>query len=122
MKLVNSSKAPAAVGPYSHAVEANGFLFISGQLPMKDGALIEDVKKATEQCITNAKYILEEAGMSLENVVKTTVLLSDINLFKDMNEVYAKFFTDHKPARAAYEVANLPLGAVVEIEFIACKG
>lgn len=119
MKIINSEKVPAAIGPYSQAVLSGGLLFVSGQLPIVDGELVDEIKEATRACIMNAKAIIEKAGGTLENVVKTTVLMRDINQFAQMNEVYADFFSDHKPARAAYQVANLPKLAVVEIEFIA---
>ena len=124
-KIIATKNAPAAVGPYSQAVLAGNNLFISGQLPMDPitGKFVsEDVAEQTEQSLKNMGAILEEAGMSFDNVVKTTVLLADIKDFLAMNEVYAKFFNEPYPARAAFEVANLPLGARVEIEAVAYKG
>lgn len=123
-KVIATKNAPAAVGPYSQAVLAGDNLFISGQLPMDPitGKFVsEDVAEQTEQSLKNMAAILEEAGMSFDNVVKTTVLLADIKDFLAMNEVYAKFFNEPYPARAAFEVANLPLGARVEIEAVAYK-
>jgi 2-iminobutanoate/2-iminopropanoate deaminase len=122
-KIISTNKAPQAIGPYSQAVLVNGQLYISGQLPVdvNTGKFPEGIQAQTEQALNNVKAILEEAGFSLKDVVKTTVLLKDINDFKDMNEVYAKFYTENQPARAAYEVANLPLGASIEIETIAVK-
>ena len=123
-KIISTSKAPAAVGPYSQAVEANGFLFVSGQVPLspESGKVTEGgIKEQTEQVISNIREILKEAGYELSDVVKTTVLLSDIGFFKDMNEVYARYFGDEKPARAAFAVKDLPLGVLVEIETIAAK-
>ncbi|GAU77437.1 RidA family protein [Fusibacter sp. 3D3] len=125
LKIIATEKAPAAVGPYSQAVMAGGFVYVSGQLPLipGKGELVKgDIKLATKQSLENAKAILEEAGASFKDVVKVTVLLNDITQFADMNAVYAEYFTDHKPARAAFEVANLPLGADVEIEMIAYIG
>lgn len=119
VKMIFSDKAPAAVGPYSHATTNGNMIFVSGQLPIKDGALLADVKEATRQCIENGRAVLREAGVDLGNVMKTTVFLSDMANFAAMNEVYAEYFSEHKPARSAFQVAALPLGAVVEIEFIA---
>ncbi|MBM7560742.1 RidA family protein [Fusibacter tunisiensis] len=124
LKPISTSKAPAAVGPYSQGMQAGSFIYVSGQLPINpsNGELIkEDIKLATKQSLENAKAILEEAGASLNDVVKVTVFLADMRQFADMNSVYAEYFTDHKPARAAFEVANLPLYADVEIEMIAYK-
>ncbi len=124
INIIATEKAPAAVGPYSQGTEAGGFVYVSGQVPLnpEKGELVKgDIKAATHQSLTNAKAILEEAGCTLEDVVKVTVLLNDINDFADMNSVYAEYFSNHKPARAAFEVANLPLGADVEIEMIAYK-
>ncbi|PID29869.1 MAG: reactive intermediate/imine deaminase [Candidatus Cloacimonadota bacterium] len=124
-KIIATEKAPKAVGPYSQAVIAGENLFISGQLPIDPATskfVSEDVAEQTEQCLKNMGEILKEAGMNYDNVVKTTVLLADIKDFVAMNEVYAKFFTENFPARAAFQVANLPLGARVEIEAVAYKG
>ena len=123
-KIISSKSAPAAIGPYSQAVEANGMLFISGQLPIDvaTGAFVEGgVKEQTKKSLENIGAILSEAGMSFENVVKTTVFLNDMNDFAAMNEVYAAFFTSDCPARAAFQVVKLPNGALVEIEAIAAK-
>jgi 2-iminobutanoate/2-iminopropanoate deaminase len=122
LEKVSTKKAPAAVGPYSQAMKAGDFVYVSGQLPMNPETgemLTGSIKEQTRQSLENAKAILEEAGTSLVNVVKTTVFLQDMNDFADMNGVYAEFFTDHKPARAAVEVAKLPLGADVEIQMVA---
>lgn len=119
IKAIHSEKAPAAVGPYSQAITDGKVMFLSGQLPMKNGVLETEIRQATENCIENGKAILEEAGLSLKHVMKTTVFLKDMADFAAMNEVYGKYFSDHKPARSAIQVAALPLGAVVEIEFIA---
>ena len=122
-KIISTQKAPQAIGPYSQAVLVNGQLYISGQLPVdvNTGEFPKGIQAQTKQALNNVKAILEEAGFSLKDVVKTTVLLKDINDFKDMNEVYAQFYKENPPARAAYEVANLPMGASIEIETIAIK-
>lgn len=122
-KIISTDKAPKAIGPYSQAVYLNGQLYISGQLPInpETGKMPEGIKAQTEQALKNIKAILEEAKFTLDDVVKSTVLLKDINDFAAMNEVYATFYTSKPPARAAYEVANLPLGALVEIETIAIR-
>ncbi|OJV64512.1 MAG: hypothetical protein BGO41_12950 [Clostridiales bacterium 38-18] len=124
LKIISTENAPAAVGPYSQAIEAAGFVYVSGQLPLipGKGELVKgDIKAATKQSLENAKAILEAAGCTFSDVVKVTVLMNDITQFADMNQVYAEYFTEHKPARAAYEVANLPLLADIEIEMIAYK-
>lgn len=123
-KIIASPKAPAAVGAYSQATEANGTLYISGQLPINatTGKIVEGgVKEQTKQVLENVKYILEEAGYTLDDVVKSTCLLSDIANFKDFNEVYASFYTENPPARAAFAVKDLPMGVMIEIETIAVK-
>ncbi len=122
LKKVHTNNAPAAVGPYSQAMIAGDFVYVSGQLPInpETGKMVTtSIKDQTRQSLENAKAILKEAGTTLENVVKTTVFLQNMGDFGDMNEVYAEFFTDHKPARAAFEVAKLPLGADVEIQMVA---
>lgn len=123
-KAIITAKAPAAIGPYSQAIEANGFVYASGQLPIDpatgqfpDGG----IKEQTRQSLLNAQAILKEAGLDLTNVVKTTVLLADIADFAAMNDVYAEFFTQPFPARSAFAVKALPKGALVEIECIAAK-
>ena len=123
-KVINSPKAPKAIGPYSQAIEANGTLYISGQLPIdvNTGKFVEGgVKEQTEQCLKNIGYILEEAGYTFDNVVKSTCLLGDMSYFDDMNEIYAKYYKTDCPARAAFAVKALPMGAMVEIETIAVK-
>ena len=121
MKVVSTSNAPAAIGPYAQAIAANGIVFTSGQLPIDPatGAFPEGIAAQTKQSLTNIKNILESDGLSMANVVKTTVLLNNIADFGAMNEVYATFFEGACPARAAFEVAALPKGALVEIEAIA---
>ena len=124
MKAISTKNAPAAIGTYSQAIEAGGMVFASGQLPINPatGAFPEGgIKEQTRQSILNAEAILKEAGCSLANVVKTTVLLADIADFAAMNEVYASFFSEPFPARAAFAVRDLPKGALVEIEMIAAK-
>lgn len=123
-KIIHSPKAPKAIGPYSQAVEANGTLYISGQIPVdvNTGKFVEGgIKEQTEQVLKNVGYILEAAGYTYDNVVKTTCLLSDIANFAAMNEVYAQFYKTECPARAAFAVKSLPMGALVEIETIAVK-
>ena len=124
MKAISTTKAPAAIGPYSQAIEANGFVYASGQLPIDPttGQFPEGgIKEQTRQSLTNAQNILMEAGIDLSHVVKTTVFLSDIANFAAMNEVYAEFFSEPFPARSAVAVKDLPKGALVEIEVIAVK-
>lgn len=123
-KALNTSNAPAAIGPYSQAIETGGMIFLSGQLSIdpSTGAFPEGgIKEQTRQSLLNAKAILESEGLDLSNVVKTTVLLSDIANFADMNEVYAEFFGQPFPARSAFAVKDLPKGALVEIECIAAR-
>lgn len=121
-KIIKTDKAPGAVGPYSQAVVSGGFVFTSGQLPMDPGTgkFVEGgVKEEARQCLENVRAILEAAGTSLDKVVKATVFLTDIKDFAAVNEVYASFFREGPPARSAFQVAALPLGARVEIEMIA---
>lgn len=123
-KPIATAGAPAAIGPYSQAVQAGNTVYVSGQLPIDPatGAFAgADIAAQTQQSLANIRAILEEAGMTMANVVKTTVLLADINEFATMNAVYAQFFTQPYPARAAFQVAALPKGAKVEIEAIAVK-
>ncbi len=120
---ISTSNAPAAIGPYSQAISTGNFLFISGQIPVNpaDGTIPEGIKAQTAQSIANIKAILAEAGMTFDNVVKTTVFLSDMNNFVPMNEVYAENFTAPFPARSAVAVKDLPKQVLVEIETIASK-
>ena len=121
---IHTENAPAAIGPYSQAIQAGNTIYVSGQLPIDPttGAFAgNDIATQTRQSLTNIKAILAEAGADMSNVVKTTVLLADIGEFAAMNAVYAEFFAEPYPARAAYQVANLPKGAKVEIEAIAVK-
>lgn len=116
-----TSQAPAAIGPYSQGVKAGNILFTSGQLPLNptSGELITDIKAATRQSLENVKAILVAGGASLEDVVKVTVFLRDMNDFSDMNEVYEAYFPDRSPARSAVQVACLPKDAIIEIEAVA---
>ena len=123
-KIILTDTAPAVIGPYSQAVEANGFVFVSGQLPidLKTGTFTEaDTARQTEAAIKNIQAILKAAGLTLEAVVKTTVFMIDLTEFARMNEVYARFFAKIPPARATVEVKALPKGALVEIEAIAAR-
>ena len=118
MKVISTTKAPAAIGPYSQAIEVNGFVYASGQIPIDPatGQFVEGgIKEQTRQSLTNAQNILKEAGTDLSHVVKTTVYLSDIANFAPMNEVYAEFFSEPYPARSAVAVKDLPKGALVEV-------
>ena len=120
---ISTSNAPAAIGPYSQAISTGNLLFISGQIPVNpaDGTIPEGIKAQTAQSIANIKATLAEAGMTFDNVVKTTVFLSDMNNFVPMNEVYAENFTAPFPARSAVAVKDLPKQVLVEIETIASK-
>ncbi len=123
-KVINTPNAPAAIGPYSQAIEVNGTLFISGQVPInpQTGKVeAENITEQTEQVMKNIEAILTEAGYSFSDVVKSTCLLSDMSNFKAMNEVYGKYYSQNPPARAAFAVKELPLGVMVEIETIAVK-
>jgi 2-iminobutanoate/2-iminopropanoate deaminase len=120
--IVHTDQAPAAIGPYSQAVAAGAWIFCSGQIPVvpETGALVEgDVTAQTERVLTNLSAVLEEAGSSLDRVLKTTVFLADMKDFAAMNEVYARWFGDHRPARSTVQVAALPRACKVEIECIA---
>lgn len=121
---ISTINAPAAIGPYSQGIEGNGAIYVSGQLPIdpKTGAFAgDDIKSQTKQSLENVKAILAEAGLTLDDVVKTTVLLEDIADFGAMNEVYSTYFTGVCPARSAFQVVALPKGAKVEIEAVAVK-
>ena len=122
-KIINTWNAPKAVGPYSQAVEANGTLYISGQLPVdpQTGAMPQGIEAQTRQCLQNVIAILEAANYSLSDVVKSVVLLADMDDFQAMNQVYATYYAENQPARVCYQVAKLPLGALVEIETIAVQ-
>jgi 2-iminobutanoate/2-iminopropanoate deaminase len=120
--IIKPAKSPAAVGPYNHAVRTGDLLFCAGQIPIdpKDGNLVNgDVKVQTDRVLQNVKTILEDQGLTFNNVVKSTVFLTNLGDFAAMNEVYAKYFTENFPARSTIQVAGLPKGANVEIEVIA---
>jgi 2-iminobutanoate/2-iminopropanoate deaminase len=122
--VIQTEKAPKAIGPYSQATENNGTLFISGQVPIdpETGKIVEGgIKEQTRQVMENIKAILDAAGYTFDNVVKSTCLLDDMDNFAAMNEVYAEYYPTNPPARAAYGVVKLPLGVMVEIETIAMK-
>ena len=123
-KIFNTSKAPAAIGPYSQAVEVRDTLYISGQIPInpQTGKIVEgDITVQTEQVFRNIAAILDAAGYHFSDVVKSTCMLSDISDFKAMNEVYGRYYLEKHPARAAFAVKDLPLGALIEIDTIAMK-
>lgn len=123
MEFINTDKAPAAIGPYSQGVSASNIIFSSGQLPInpENGELITDPYKATKTSLDNIKNILEAAGAKVENIVKVNIYLTNMDDFSVVNEAYAEFFKDHKPARSCVEVSRLPKDGVLEIEAIAVK-
>lgn len=124
IELLSTKKAPGAVGPYSQGVKSGSMIFTSGQLPMnpETGELLKgDIKKQARQSLENVKAVLQAAGATLEDVVKVTVFVVDIGQFSLINEVYAEYFSNHKPARSLVEVSKLPLGGEIEIEAIAMK-
>lgn len=123
-RIIHTEKAPAALGPYSQAVEVNGTLYVSGQIPFIPETMTcisDDVQEQTKQSLENVKAILVEAGYSLNDVVKAGVFIKDMNDFPLINEIYAKYFSENKPARACVEVARLPKDVKIEIEVIAVK-
>lgn len=123
-RIIQTGNAPAAIGPYSQAVEINGTLYISGQIPVNPstGKIVDGgITEQTKQVMENIEAILKEAGYAFSDVVKSTCLLSDMDNFKAMNEVYATYYMERQPARAAFAVKSLPLGALIEIETIAVK-
>lgn len=121
MKIVETSNAPKAIGPYSQAIIAGDFVFCSGQIGIdpKTGNLVEGIENQTNQIIKNLEAVLKEAECSLQHIVKTTIFLTNITDFAKVNEIYGSFFAAHKPARATVEVSSLPKGALIEIEAIA---
>lgn len=124
MKTISTDQAPKAIGPYSQGIEANGFIFISGQIPLDPatGELVNgDIKKQTARVFENIRAILKASGCDLKNVVKATVFVTDLSNFAVVNEIYSQYFGEHKPARSFVQVAGLPKGAQVEIEVIATK-
>ncbi|MGF0040404.1 RidA family protein [Peptoniphilaceae bacterium SGI.131] len=123
-KIVATEKAPAAVGPYSQAIEIGNLIYTSGQLPIvaETGEMPESVEEQTRASLNNIKYILEKAGSDMDKVIKTTVFMTDLAYFTNMNGVYAEFFSENSlPARSCFQVSALPKGAKVEIEVVACK-
>ena len=122
-KVISSPLAPGAIGPYSQAIEVNGMLFLSGQLPIDaaTGLMAEGIEEQAKQSLSNIKHILEEAGLTMANVVKTTVFLADMSLFAEMNKVYSTFFQGEYPSRSAVSVKALPKDALFEIECIAVR-
>ena len=122
-EVINTNNAPEAIGPYSQGVIVGDFVYTSGQIPLNPvtGELVTDIKLATKQSMENIKAILEEAGTSLNNVVKTSIFLKDLNDFEAVIEVYGTYFIENKPARSCVQVAKLPKDAVIEIEAIAVK-
>lgn len=123
-RIISTTNAPGAIGPYSQAVESNGTLYISGQVPInpESGEVVEeDISVQTEQVMKNIGAILKEAGYNFSDVVKSTCLLNNMENFAAMNEIYAKYYPENPPARAAYGVVKLPLGVMIEIETIASK-
>ena len=123
-KVLSTAKAPAAIGPYSQAIQVGNLVYTSGQIPIDPatGMFVEGgIKEQTRQSLLNVKAILEEAGLAMSDVVKTTVFMADMNDFSDMNAVYAEFFAEPYPARSAVAVKTLPKGALVEIEVVAVK-
>lgn len=122
-EVINTNNAPEAIGPYSQGVIVGDFVYTSGQIPLNPvtGELVTDIKLATKQSMENIKAILEDAGTSLNNVVKTSIFLKDLNDFEAVNEVYGTYFIENKPASSCVQVAKLPKDAVIEIEAIAVK-
>lgn len=120
-EIISTSKAPGAIGPYSQGVKIGNLVYTSGQIPLNpiDGSMPASIEDQTKQSLENCKAILEEAGTSLDNVIKTTVFLADMNDFVKMNEVYSTYFSANPPARSAVQVAKLPKDAQIEIEMIA---
>jgi 2-iminobutanoate/2-iminopropanoate deaminase len=123
MKVIRTEKAPAAIGPYSQALDLGNMVFLSGQIPIEpnSGQMPEGIREQTLQSLSNVKAVLEEAGLTLSNVVKSTVFLADLSDFAAMNEVYESFFKEPYPARSCVQVAAIPKGAKVEIECIAVR-
>lgn len=121
IRLIHTDNAPAAVGPYSQATAANGMLYVSGQLGLipGEGKLAEGFEAQTRQALENLKAIVEEAGSSMEKILAVDVFVTDMGKFGDLNAIYSEYFSNHKPARAAIEVAGLPLGGLVEFKCIA---
>ncbi|MBX5436591.1 MAG: RidA family protein [Alicyclobacillaceae bacterium] len=123
MREVSTTAAPAAIGPYAQAVEASGFVFTSGQIPLRpDGTMVDgDIRQQVEQVLRNLDAVLAAAGLNRKHVVKATIFLTNLGDFQTVNEVYAAYFGEHRPARSTVQVAALPRGAAVEIEFVAVR-
>jgi len=119
MEFINSERAPEPVGPYSHAVKAGNFLFVSGQIPIRGESIPDSFEERVKAVIENVRAILNSAGLDIENVVKVTVYLKDLSKFPEFNEIYAEYFK-HKPARAVVEVSRIPKDCDIEMEVIAC--
>lgn len=122
-KVISTTNAPAAIGPYSQAVEVNGFVYASGQVPFvpATGEIPEGIEAQAKQALTNVQSIMEAAGLTMANIVKTTVFIKDMNDFAKVNEVYASFFEGDYPARSCVEVARLPKDVLIEVEVIAAR-
>lgn len=122
-KIISTDKAPAAIGPYSQAVEVNGFIYASGQIPIipETGELASGIEAQTKQALTNVKSIMEAAGLTMANIIKTSVFIKDMNDFGKINEIYATFFDGSYPARSCVEVARLPKDVLIEVEVIAAR-
>lgn len=120
-EVINTEKAPAAIGPYSHGNKIGNLVFTSGQLPINPETkeLVTEIKAATRQSLENVRAILEEVGSSIDKVIKATVFVKDLGQFADINEVYSEYFGENSPARSCVQVAKLPMDAVIEIEVIA---
>lgn len=122
-KIITTDKAPAAIGPYSQAIEAGGFVFASGQIPVDPatGNIPDGIEAQAKQALTNVKNLMEASGLSMDNIVKTSVFIKDMNDFAKVNEVYASFFESDFPARSCVEVARLPKDVLIEVEVIAAR-
>lgn len=122
-KVISTDKAPAAIGPYSQAIEVNGFVYASGQIPIipETGELAQGIENQARQALTNVKSIMEAAGLTMANIVKTSVFIKDMNDFAKVNEIYATFFEGDYPARSCVEVARLPKDVLIEVEVIAAR-
>lgn len=122
-KVISTDKAPAAIGPYSQAIEVNGFIYASGQIPIipETGELAQGIENQARQALTNVKSIMEAAGLSMANIIKTSVFIKDMNDFAKVNEIYATFFEGDYPARSCVEVARLPKDVLIEVEVIAAR-
>lgn len=122
-KVISTTNAPAAIGPYSQAIEVNGFVYASGQIPVipETGEIPEGIDAQARQALTNVKSLMEAAGLTMANIVKTSVFIKDMNDFAKVNEIYASFFTSDYPARSCVEVARLPKDVLIEVEVIAAR-